>query len=148
MSKAEERKWGRGGGREGGRMARGASKVPSSSPDMWYSLTRLLRGVVTLGLLLVAAVVDGPGVVTAQKTDDLGFEARTYNGTNNNLDHPLWGSVNISQVRFLIVLFVHESVPSTRALRLSGEKLRYQLPGWCRLGEAARILEMAPFLPC
>ena len=104
VSKAGGRKWGRDGGRKRGRMARGASKAPSSSPDMWCSLTRLLRGVVTLGLLLVAAVVDGPGVVIAQKTDDLGFEARTYNGTNNNLDFPLWGSVNISQVRFLIVL--------------------------------------------
>ncbi|CAM9989463.1 unnamed protein product, partial [Ascophyllum nodosum] len=80
-------------------MARGASKEPSSSPDMWCSLTRLLRGVVTLALLLVAAVVDSPGVVTAQETYYLGFEARTYNGTNNNLDYPLWGSVNISQVR-------------------------------------------------
>ena len=128
MSKAGDRKCGRGGGRDRGRMARGTSKAPSSSPDMWCSLTRLLRGVVTLGLLLVAAVVDGPGVVTAQETDELGFEARTYNGTNNNLDFPLWGSVNISQVTFLIVLFARESVPAIRALRLSGERLRHQLP--------------------
>ena len=148
MSKAGERKWGMSGGRERGRMARGASKAPSSSPDMWCSLTRPLRGVVTLALFLVAAVVDGPGAVTAQETDDMGFEARTYNGTNNNLDYPLWGSVNISQVRFLIVL-----LPVNPCFRLvlfvSAERhcgtsflagVRYtQLPGHSK---------WRPFLPC
>lgn len=39
------------------------------------------------------------GGVFAQTTDELGFEARTYDGTENNLLWPLWGSVNITQVR-------------------------------------------------
>lgn len=38
--------------------------------------------------------------VAAQITDALGFEARTYDGTYNNLQRPLWGSVNTTQVGF------------------------------------------------
>lgn len=63
-----------------------------------------VRGVPTLGcsgawaVLLVLGVLEKAEVAAQGTTDQYGFEARTFDGTNNNLEQPLWGSTNTSQV--------------------------------------------------
>lgn len=68
-----------------------------------YMRNRLLQRLALLAALFMVRL-GGLGGVVAQKKDELGFEVRTYNGTNNNLDNPLWGSVNITQVKTTITM--------------------------------------------
>lgn len=63
-----------------------------------------MRGVPTLvcsgtwAVLVVLGVPEKAEVAAQGTTDKYGFEARSFDGTNNNLEHPLWGSTNTSQV--------------------------------------------------
>lgn len=72
----------------------------------FISMRRVLAGVFSwrsmpLGSLLLAAVLlvnDPEAGGASQATYGSGFEARSYNGSYNNLGYPLWGSTNITQV--------------------------------------------------
>lgn len=89
---------------------------------MW-PLRCFICGVLPLRLLLIAVVLDSPDGVIAQETGELDFEVRTYNGTNNNLNYPLWGSVNITQVRAVISVRLFRAFVSL--LRMMGKRSHF-----------------------